>query len=81
MMYNEQLDKDMVEGENAEGFLEGSVEDYVNNGGLASASCNFSRFARFEQVDEETAVSVEVSGVIEGEQSTAKKLPRKVLTG
>ncbi len=79
-MHNEQLDKDMVKGENAEGFLEGSVGDYENKGGLASASCKFSRFARFENVDEETAVSVEVSGLIEGEQSPAKKLPRKVLT-
>ena len=50
----------MVEGENAEGFLDGKVEDYASSSILRS-DCSVSRFTRATERDVETAKAREMA--------------------
>lgn len=53
-MYSSAVHANVVPGDNAEGFIDGTVEDYLVKD-LLKADCNFCRFARGSDVDEETA--------------------------
>lgn len=80
LVYSDLLKHDVVPGENGEGFLDGSAEDYETSS-IFSADCTFSRFARAEKVDFETAQAIElnskktsVESVVVGKVGIARKL-------
>ena len=50
----------VVPGDNAEGFLDGSVDDYQTSS-VDRADCRVCRFTRSLVVDEETAQAIEMS--------------------
>ena len=58
--HSDLLNVDMVQGDNAEGFLDGRPRDYETSS-LLSADCKFGRFARAHTVDVDTARAIEIS--------------------
>eukprot|EP00897_Mesotaenium_endlicherianum_P007246 jgi/Mesen1/654/ME000109S10880 len=74
--YNEQLAVHMVPGDNAEGFLDGEASDYEASGVLRS-DCKASRFARAGELDQETAMAIELSSTsATNSLSTSRKFLR-----
>jgi hypothetical protein len=73
--FSELLQVDMVKGSNAEGFLDGSVNDYASSDLMAS-DCAMSRFARLSALDDETSQSIELSS---GAAVSTMGLTRKLL--
>ncbi|CAI5498540.1 unnamed protein product [Closterium sp. Naga37s-1] len=67
LKYNPLLRANAVPGDNAEGFIDGSVEDYLVSD-LLKADCRFCRFSRSPEVDSELAHALSLLRV---------KLPRK----
>ena len=70
------LNKLVVKGDNAEGFLDDEVSDYRSTQTL-KADCNKARFAHAERVDAETALAIEVAtGESFSPYSTSRKFLR-----
>eukprot|EP00271_Cylindrocystis_brebissonii_P000700 TRINITY_DN10899_c0_g1_i1.p1 TRINITY_DN10899_c0_g1~~TRINITY_DN10899_c0_g1_i1.p1 ORF type:complete len:491 (-),score=39.16 TRINITY_DN10899_c0_g1_i1:1386-2858(-) len=79
--FSELLNVHMVKGDNAEGYLDGEVDDYRASA-LLKADCRMTRFARFKRVDHETARAMEMSTASVVPRRTPKlKGPRKSLLG
>ncbi|CAI5536818.1 unnamed protein product [Closterium sp. Naga37s-1] len=61
LVHSDVLHEDVVPGDNAEGFIDGTVKDYQVSA-LSKADCRFCRFARAQLVDEEMARALELTG-------------------
>ncbi|CAI5470835.1 unnamed protein product [Closterium sp. Yama58-4] len=61
LVHSDLLHEDVVPGDNAEGFIDGTVKDYQVSA-LSKADCRFCRFARAQLVDEEMARALELTG-------------------
>ncbi|CAI5507815.1 unnamed protein product [Closterium sp. Naga37s-1] len=61
LVHSDLLHEDVVPGDNAEGFIDGTVKDYQVSV-LSKADCRFCRFARAQLVDEEMARALELTG-------------------
>lgn len=60
LQYSKLLDKEIVPGDNGEGYLDGKVGDYETNG-ILSPDCAVNRFIKMEALDSETALAMEMS--------------------
>ncbi|CAI5975632.1 unnamed protein product [Closterium sp. NIES-65] len=71
----------VVPGDNAEGFIDGTVDDYRCTD-LAHSDCVFCRFVRSETLDNETASAIELAaGVSSSYSDNGRTYPRKALVG
>ncbi|CAI5513119.1 unnamed protein product [Closterium sp. Naga37s-1] len=71
----------VVPGDNAEGFIDGTVDDYRCTD-LAHSDCAFCRFVRAETLDDETASAIELAaGVSSSYSDNSRTYPRKALVG
>eukprot|EP00270_Netrium_digitus_P006821 TRINITY_DN1967_c0_g1_i2.p1 TRINITY_DN1967_c0_g1~~TRINITY_DN1967_c0_g1_i2.p1 ORF type:complete len:387 (+),score=41.22 TRINITY_DN1967_c0_g1_i2:46-1206(+) len=61
LIYSKIFHHDVVEGDNAEGFIDGMQADYVSSD-ILTADCKVTRFAREDNVDDETALGMELTG-------------------
>ena len=75
LKFSELLQVAVVEGDNAEGFLDGGVADYVASS-ILRADCRVSRFARATGRDSETAQARELAM---GKSISTLKVSRKSL--
>ncbi|CAI5950320.1 unnamed protein product [Closterium sp. NIES-65] len=60
LVYSELFKTYVVPGDNAEGFIDGTVDDYKCSD-LTHSDCAFCRFVRAEGLDDETALAVEMA--------------------
>lgn len=60
LKFSKLLNKEIVPGDNGEGYLDGKVDDYQTKGVL-SPECAVTRFAKLETLDAETALAIEMS--------------------
>lgn len=65
LVWSDLLQVMMVPGDNAEGFVDGSVDDYQVSD-LLKADCKLCQFARAEEVDPETRVALTMLGGVSG---------------
>ncbi|GJP29480.1 hypothetical protein CLOM_g16748 [Closterium sp. NIES-68] len=69
----------VVPGDNAEGFIDGSVDDYRCSD-LTRSDCALCRFVRSEQLDDETASAIEMAaGVSSSYSDNDRSYPRRTL--
>lgn len=77
LQYSKLLNKEVVPGDNGEGYLDGTVGDYKTSG-IFSHDCSVSRFAKLEVLDSEISFAMEATsgGVpsVLGEGASAVKL-------
>ena len=78
LVYSNLLGTKVVPGDNAEGFLDGTVEEYRSSA-ILLADCQVSRFSRSQQLDEETSLAIEMS-TRKTQAVGSSGLPRKMLT-
>lgn len=72
LKFDDHLNVDIVPGENAEGFLDGSKENYESSE-LNRPDCGFSRFVRATKPDPESSLAVEKSSAGVQQQSFVDK--------
>lgn len=81
LVWSEVLKAMMVPGDNAEGFIDGSVDDYKVSE-LVRSDCTYCRFTRAETVDDETSRAIEMAaGVSSSYSDNGRSYSRKVLVG
>lgn len=59
LQYNQHLNKEVVPGENGEGYLDGTVKDYLSSS-ILSFDCAVNRFTKMEVLDSEAALAMEM---------------------
>ncbi|GJP32902.1 hypothetical protein CLOM_g17487 [Closterium sp. NIES-68] len=82
LVYSELFKTYVVPGDNAEGFIDGTVDDYKCSD-LTHSDCTFCRFVRAEGLDDETALAVEMATGVSSSYSNNGRdyYPRKALVG
>lgn len=73
LVYSPLLNTKVVPGDNAEGFIDGRVEDYMVRD-LFKADCAMCRFARERDIDEETARAMALSSMISTQSMASRRL-------